>query len=220
MTTAKPFTAIISDGENCMHEATANAHKLHNAQASTESERSSTRNGLLCALIVATAVLLAYPVANMPFGDDFSYTKVALDFAHTGHFVYNGWDNPILGWLVPWGALFIKLFGFSFTAVRFSMLPIAMASVYLFHQILRRFGINPENAVLGALALGLSPLFLPLAATYMTDVPGLLVILVCVYMCQRAVTARTNTAALLWLCSAAVVNLAGGTVRQIACSEH
>jgi hypothetical protein len=118
--------------------------------------------------------------------------------------------------LVPWGALFIKLFGFSFTAVRFSMLPIAMASVYLFHQILRRFGINPENAVLGALALGLSPLFLPLAATYMTDVPGLLVILVCVYMCQRAVTARTNTAALLWLCSAAVVNLAGGTVRQIA----
>jgi hypothetical protein len=27
----------------------------------------------------------------------------------------------------PWGAPFIKLFGFSFTAVRLSILPIAMA---------------------------------------------------------------------------------------------
>lgn len=176
----------------------------------------SGRDALLCALVVAACVLVVYPVANMPFGDDFSYTKVALDFAHTGHFIYNGWDNPMLGWLIPWGALFIKVFGFSFTAVRFSMLPIAIATVYLFHQILRRFRITPKNAVFGALALGLSPLFLPMASTFMTDMPGLFVILVCIYMCQRAVAASTDRAALLWLCAATLVNVAGGTVRQIA----
>ncbi len=199
-----------------MHEATANTDKLHNAHAPIESELPSTRNGLLCALVVATDVLLVYPVANMPFGDDFSYTKTALDFARTGHFIYNGWATAMLGWMVPWGAMFIKVFGFSFTVVRFSMLPIAMASVYLFHHILRRFGINRGNAVLGALTMALSPLFVPMASTFMTDVPGLFVILVCIYMCQRAVTATSDRSALVWLCAASAVNVAGGTVRQIA----
>ncbi len=176
----------------------------------------SRRNGLLCALLVAACIWMIYPVADMPFSDDFSYTKTALEFSRTGHFIYNGWATAMLGWLIPWGALFIKAFGFSFTAVRFSMLPIAMASVYVFHQTLRRFGLNPGNAILGALAMGLSPLFLPVASTYMTDMPGLFVILICIYMCQRAVAARTDREALLWLSSAMLVNVAGGTVRQIA----
>lgn len=176
----------------------------------------SRRNGLLCALAVVACVLVADPRANMPFIDDFSYTKTALDFARTGHFIYNGWAVEILGWLVPWGALFIKLFGFSFNVVRLSMLPIDMATVYLFHQILRRFGVNPQNAILGTLTMGLSPLFMPLAASYMTDVPGLLVILLCIYMCQRAVAATSDRAALLWLTFAMLLNVAGGTVRQIA----
>ena len=176
----------------------------------------SRRNGMLCALAVAACVLAADPRANMPFIDDFSYTKTALDFARTGHFIYNGWAVEILGWLIPWGALFIKVFGFSFNVVRFSMLPIDMVTVYLFHQILLRFGVNPQNAVLGTLTMALSPLFMPLAASYMTDIPGLLVILLCMYMCQRAVAAKSDRAALLWLAFAMLLNVAGGTVRQIA----
>ena len=179
-------------------------------------EPDSHRNALLCALVVAACVLITDPVANMPFSDGFSYDKTALEFVRTGHFLYNGWATAMLGWLIPWGALFIKVFGFSFTVMRLSMLPIDVATVYLFHQILRRFGINPQNAVLGTLTMSLSPLFLPLAASYMTDVPGLFVILLCIYMCQRAIAAQTDKTALVWLCSAMAVNVAGGTVRQIA----
>ena len=72
----------------------------------------------------------------MPFSDEFSYDKTALEFARTGHILYNGWATAMLGWLIPWGALFIKVFGFSFTGMRLSMLPIDAATVYLFHQIL------------------------------------------------------------------------------------
>jgi hypothetical protein len=151
-----------------------------------------------------------------PWSDDFSYIKTALDFERTGKILYNGWATAMLGWLIPWGALFIKLFGFSFTILRVSLFPIAAATIYLLHQILRRFGIDPQNAVFGTLAIGLSPIFLLMATNYMTDVPGLLVILACIYMCQRAVAARTDNRALLWLISAALVNVAGGTVRQIA----
>jgi hypothetical protein len=152
----------------------------------------------------------------MGFIDDWSYVKTAFVFARTGHIVYNGWATAMLGWAIPWAALFIKLFGFSFTAVRLSTLPLAMASVYLFHSSLLRFGITARNAIFGALTLGLSPLFLPLAASYMTDVAGLFCILLCLYLCQQAVAAHSDRTTILWLVSAALTNLAGGTVRQIA----
>ena len=182
----------------------------------SDSHSNSSRDALVCALVVAVCVLIIYPVADMPIGDDFSYTKTALDYERTGHILYNGWATAMLGWMVPWGAFFIKLFGFSFTAVRLSTLPLAMATVYLLHQILRRFGINRRNAVLGALTIALSPLFLMMTVGYMTDIPGLLVIVICIYMCQRAAAARSDCASLLWLCIAVLVNVAGGTVRQIA----
>src|SRR6266702_4337042 len=176
----------------------------------------ANRNGLICALLVAASVLAAYPVAEMGFQDDWSYIRTALEFARTGHFVYNGWATAMLGWIIPWSALFIKAFGFSFTIVRLSMLPVTMACIYLFHESLVRFGIRGRNAVLGTLTLGLSPIFLPMAASYMTDVAGLFVIVLCLYLCQRAVAAHSDRAAVLWLCCAAASNIAGGTVRQIA----
>src|SRR5438309_5669618 len=177
--------------------------------------RRSQRNGLICACIVAACVLVTYPVAEMGFQDDWSYIRTALEFARTGHFVYNGWATAMLGWIIPWSAVFIKIFGFSFTLVRLSMLPVTMACIYLFHASLVRFGIRDRNAVLGALTVGLSPIFLPMAAGYMTDVAGLFVIVLCLYLCQRAAAARSDRAAVLWLCCAAISNVVGGTVRQI-----
>jgi hypothetical protein len=201
-----------------MREAVYSAQKLASSGNSRESNwfAHAYRNGLFCALIVGAFLLATYPVAEMGIIDDWSYTKTALDFARTGHLLYNGAGAPMLGWQVMWAALFIKLFGFSFTIVRFSILPIAMASVYLFHQILMRFEIAPRLAVFGALTLGLSPLFVPLATSFMNDVPGLFVVLLCIYTCQRAVAAESDHSALMWLCSAVLLNLAGGTVRQIA----
>jgi len=165
---------------------------------------------------VMACALLTNPVANMPFSDEFSYDKTALEFARTGHILYNGWTTAMLGWLIPWGALFIKIFGFSFTDMRLSMLPIDAAIVYLFHQILRRFGINPGNAIFGTLAFALSPIFMPSAVSFMTDVPGMFVVFVCLYLCQQAVKTASDRAAIGWLASAAVFNIAAGTVRQIA----
>jgi len=176
----------------------------------------AVRNGIICACVTAASILVSRPIAEMGFVDDWSYVKTAFVFARTGHLVYNGWATAMLGWAIPWAALFIKLFGFSFTAVRLSTLPLAMASVCLLHASLVRFGISARNAVMGALTLGLSPLFLPLAASYMTDVAGLLCILLCLYLCQRALATHSDRTTILWLACAALTNVAGGTVRQIA----
>jgi len=172
------------------------------------------QDGLICAAMVAVCVLVVHPFAEVPLGDDFSYAKTALEFARTGHLVYNGWAAPGVGWMAAWGAMFIKLFGFSFTLLRFAMLPLAMLTVYFFHQVLVGFGISRRGAALGALTLGISPVFLELTASFMTDIPGLLPLVVCLYMCQRAAASRSDRRAIGWLASAALLNLLGGTVRQ------
>jgi hypothetical protein len=94
------------------------------------------------------------------------------------------------------------------------MLPLSMATVAVFHAVLVGFGISRRGAVLGALTLGLGPVFLQLTASFLTDIPGLLPLVVCLYMCQHAAASRSDRSALWWLVSAAVLNLLGGTVRQ------
>jgi hypothetical protein len=172
--------------------------------------------GLICSCIVAIGVMLTYPVAEMGFQDDWSYIKTAWEFAQTGHFVFNGWATAMLGWMIPWGALFLKIFGFSFTAARLSMMPVATATVFFFHATLVRFGIRPRNSVFGALMLGFSPIFFPMAASYMSDIPGLLVIILCLHFCLRAVQAETLQSTVFWLCCAACASAVGGTARQTA----
>src|ERR1700761_4410641 len=81
------------------------------------------RNAWLCSLLFCICVLAAYPISNEGYVDDFSTAHTALLFAQTGHLIYDGWMAPLQGWLAPWGALFIKLFGFSFVVLRMAVLP-------------------------------------------------------------------------------------------------
>lgn len=174
----------------------------------------SRRSAILSAAIFGACILASYPVSNIPWGDDFSYTKSALEFAHTGRLLYNGWATAMVGWQILWGALFIKLFGFSFTVVQLSMIPVSIASIYLLHLVLQRFGMSPREALVGSLTLGLTPLFLELSTNFMTDIPGLFAILLCVWMCQNAAAAEDGRTARKWIVLAAVVNVAAGSVRQ------
>jgi hypothetical protein len=153
---------------------------------------------------------------ELPRGDDFSYVKTALEFARTGHLVYNSWGASVGGWQAMAGGECIRVFGFSFTMLRVAMLVVGMAILVLFHQLLVGFGIGRRNALLGTLTMGLSPLYLDVTASFLTDLPGLLPLVLCAWMCQRAVAAGTDTDARRWLVAATVVNMGLGTVRQTA----
>src|SRR6266566_2144883 len=107
-----------------------------------------TRNAWACVGVVAAAILMIWPVAEMPYGDDTAYTYVALNVARSGHLIYNGWESALLVLHAYWGALFIRLFGFSFTWVRFSSLPFALGAVGFCYFLLRR-GLEMDPIMAG-----------------------------------------------------------------------
>ncbi|HMH16053.1 MAG TPA: hypothetical protein VK578_23350 [Edaphobacter sp.] len=171
---------------------------------------------IACALILPLCALAIRPVVEMGVMDDWSYIRTAQALAHTGHIVYNGWSASIIGWQLYLGALFARLFGFSFTAIRLSTLPVAMVTAYLTQRTLVLAGIREWNATIGTLALVLSPVFLSVTFSFMTDISGLFCIVLCLYACLRALHSETDREALAWICFAAISNAVGGTVRQIA----
>jgi len=170
---------------------------------------------LFCAFAVLVCELIARPYTTMGVCDDGPYILIAQKLAATGHIVYNGPTTPILGWQLYLAAAFIKLFGFSFTTVRLSTLLVAMALAFLLQRILVRASITERNATIATLALVLSPLYLMLSASFMTDITGLFAIVICLYGCLRALQASTSRAAIGWLCFAVATNALCGTSRQI-----
>jgi hypothetical protein len=194
---------------------TAGAPGVSNHQSPAGAETSPVW-AIACTLIVLAAMLATQPHAEMGISDDWSYIYSAKILAQTGNIVYTGWVAATVGWQLYVAALFIKLFGFSFTTVRASVMLITAGTVFLLQRTFVRAGLNPWNASLATLAILLSPLCLPLEVTYMTDIPGLFAVVFCLYACLRAIHARTLRAAIAWIALAALSNVVLGTSRQIA----
>ncbi len=182
------------------------------------------RNLCLCVLVTLGAMLVAWPFAEGGYIDDFSYIHMAKTLAETGRFAYNGWPTAMLGIQVWWGAAWIWLFGFSFTLVRLSVWPLTLGAVALVYLLARRASLSPSDSLFAALLTGLSTLFLPLAPTFMTDIPGFFFLLACLYGFTRAADAAdafparsTHVApwrALAWLAVGTLCGVLGGTIRQ------
>jgi len=171
---------------------------------------------LLCSLAVLFCELISHPFANTGICDDGPYVLMANTLATTGHVVYNGWANPMIGWQLYIGAAFIRLFGLSFTAVRMSTLLISLLLVFFLQRCFVRAGITENNASMATLTLVLSPLYLMMSVVYMTDIFGLFATVICLYGCLRALQSTTPNATIFWLCFAVTTNAIFGTARQIA----
>jgi hypothetical protein len=173
-------------------------------------------NPVFCALALLISILLIRPFVNIGLCDDFSYVRTAKLLAETGHLNYFGWATPMLGWQLLLGALFIKIFGFSFASARSAVFMVALASSILLQRTFVRCGLSERNATVATLILMISPLYLPLSFSFMSDVCGLFSFILCLYCCVRAIQAPISRSAFNWLITATASNLVTGTVRQIA----
>ena len=168
-----------------------------------------------CAILVAACVLATVPVLEMGVIDDWRFAYSARELARCGHLAYVARQDPMLGVQAIWAAGLIRLFGFSFTLLRLSTLPFAAGCALLMYRLGRCAGLNRPFALFGTLSVTLSPLFIPLAASFMTDIPATFFWLACVYCAMRALGAANALQAGGWLAAAAAAGVAGGTVRQV-----
>jgi hypothetical protein len=171
---------------------------------------------ILCATIFALCEVLSRPYAEMGVSDDWSYVRTAQLLEETGHIHYNGWATAMIGWQLYPAAALLKLLGFSFTAARLSTFLVAILTTFLIQRSFVRAGIDEQNATIGTLAIVLTPLYMALSATFMTDVQGLFAVVICFYSCLRALQARNSWMAAMWVCCAALTNAVFGSSRQIA----
>ena len=175
------------------------------------------RNGVLCAVVTVAALAAVWPVANLPFNDDWTFAYTVKRLAETGHLLYNGWSSPSVVTQSYWGLLWVRAAGhFSFQVLRFSTAPLAVGAVVLTYLLARRAGLAAGAAVFAALTLALSPLFLPLATSFMTDVPGCFCLLLATYALVRAGDAPGRGPAVGWMAVGVAAAAVGGSSRQIA----
>jgi hypothetical protein len=163
---------------------------------------------------VLLAIVLANPFTSAGFDDDWSYARVALKFAQTGRLQYNGWGSPLQLIQTVWAAPWIRLFGFSFPLVQATTIPFSLGFVLLVYATGRRVGLSRELSAFAAIGTGTSPLFLPFAASFMTESCACFFGMACILCALRALQARDGREAVRWVWTLALAGLLGGADRQ------
>jgi hypothetical protein len=170
---------------------------------------------VLCALVALLAVLASLPFVEAGFNDDWGYAYIALNLARTGHFSYGSLSAATLLFQAYWGSALIHLFGFSFQLLRFSTLPFAMGCAVLCYRLARLANLPPASSLFASLALVSSPAFIPLAASFMTDVYACFFMLLA-YYCGACAGREGESlrGKILWLASSTLAGYVGGLNRQ------
>jgi hypothetical protein len=126
--------------------------------------------GGITAVVLLTA-LLAWAPVEVPVIDDWTYAWSVEHFLQTGELRMLEWSAHYPLAQILWGALFSRLLGFSFAALRCSTLVLAWAGLLTVYGTLRELGTRPLLAGLGTLMLWCNPVFFVLSHSFMTDVP-------------------------------------------------
>ena len=116
-------------------------------------------------------MLLVNPIGDFPLNDDWSYAKPVHSLLNGKGIKFTGWMSMTLFAQVLWGALWCKIFGFSFTVLRFSTLFIALFGIIYTYKLFGEFIKHKSSAFILTLLILFNPIFVNLSFTYMTDIP-------------------------------------------------
>jgi hypothetical protein len=146
-----------------------------------------TRDCIGIVLAGALVALLLRPFQNAPFIDDFTFAWPVEELIRHGRLGAPEYAQGVVVSQTLWGALFCLPFGFSFAALRVSTWALALSALCGTYLTARELRVARRDALLGAAALGVYPLFLMLGVTFMTDVPFVACQVWCGYALVRAI---------------------------------
>src|SRR5262245_2343204 len=121
--------------------------------------------------VFAVGWALVAPWSDVPVVDDYAYAWSVEHLLRTGRIVINDRSSiyPIVQ--IVWGALFARVFGFSFGALRLSTVLVSIAGCWAIYLTLRELAFDVTVSLLGAVTVALYPTWFVLSFTFMTDVP-------------------------------------------------
>jgi hypothetical protein len=125
---------------------------------------------LVCLALVVSAVAID-PLRETAFTDDWVYATMVRHLLETGKYHVHPWAAANPWFLIVWGAIFSKLFGYSFTTLRLSALTLTSIGSISFFHLCREHRLGAREAALLTLVFSASPLILRHAFSFMTDVP-------------------------------------------------
>jgi hypothetical protein len=154
------------------------------------------------------------PFNQIGFDDDWSYSRVALKLAETGRLQYNGWGSPLQLFQTLWAFPWLKIFGSSYPVLQVATIPVSLGFVLLVYATGLRAGLSRQLAACCAIGTGTSPLFLPFAASFMTESYACFFGMACIYCAIRAVQESEPETAARWLWALTLAGIVGGANRQ------
>jgi hypothetical protein len=137
--------------------------------------RTSSFAGELRSILLLTAVwvgmaILVNPRGEFSLNDDWAYALPVKALVERGSIRFTFWQSMTLITQVLWGAVFCLPRGFSYLALRVSMLTAGLVGVLGLYRLCRHIGAGTALATLAALTLALNPIYFGLSCTFMTDV--------------------------------------------------
>lgn len=125
----------------------------------------------ISALWLAVACFIN-PIGEFPLNDDWAYTHNVVSILN-GNFELSDWPAMTLISQTLYGVVWCKIFGFSFSILRISVLTIGLAGLFLLYHWFLQLTKNKKQALLISFTLTFNPIYFSLCYTFMTDVPFL-----------------------------------------------
>ena len=116
-------------------------------------------------------ILIINPIGDFPLNDDWCYGKSVKTLLEDGYLKLYNWGEMTLVGHVYWGYFFTKIFGFSFTVLRWSTLVMGFATLIGIYELCKLANISRWVSLVGVLLCMVNPIFLSLSFSFMTDVP-------------------------------------------------
>ena len=162
--------------------------------------------GALALLLVALRSASA-----IPRDDDWSYLNVVFEWAEGGHLELNGWVHMFFVSQGALGAVVSSLLGPSVWNLQVLVLLFGVVGLYALYWLAGNL-LSKELSVLVVVVAGLSPLWLRLSVSFMTDVPAWTLAAVSLALGVVAYKRLSRR----WLTLAAVLGLLAFGVREYA----
>jgi hypothetical protein len=161
-------------------------------------------------IIWLICIILVNPIGDFPLNDDWSYARNAQALALDNKIYFDDWGAMTLIAHTMWGALFCKIFGFSFTVLRFSTLVLGWIGLLVTYRFFQEGGMKEKQAFWATILLAFNPFYFANSFSYMTEVPFMCFLMSAAYFSLKALNGEEQKNILL----AAVFSIIATMIRQ------